>query len=66
MLYQSNGKETADGDFVVFSLDIEVQSEDTSVVDVKDEEPCIKQVIFQGNTVIPQSANSAHPSFGLH
>jgi hypothetical protein len=54
VLYQSNGKETVDGDFVAFSLDIEVQSEDTSVVDVKDEELCIKQVIFQGNTVIPQ------------
>lgn len=55
------GKGIVEGDFVVFSPDLEVQSGDIGVVDIEDEGLCIKQVIFQGNTVILQSANPAYP-----
>lgn len=55
------GKGIAEGDFVVFSPDLEVQSGDIGIVDIEDEGLCIKQVIFQGGTVILQSANPAYP-----
>lgn len=55
------GKGIVEGDFVVFSPDLEVQSGDIGVVDIEDEGLCIKQVIFQGNAVILQSANPAYP-----
>jgi repressor LexA len=55
------GKGIVHGDFVICSPDIEVQSGDIGVVDIEDEGLCIKQVFFQGNTVILQSANPAYP-----
>ncbi len=55
------GKGIVEGDFVVFSPDLEVQSGDIGIVDIEDEGLCIKQVIFQGNAVILQSANPAYP-----
>lgn len=55
------GKGIAEGDFVIFSPDLEVQSGDIGVVDIEDEGLCVKQVIFQGNTIILQSANPAYP-----
>ncbi|MCS7241105.1 LexA family protein [Candidatus Caldatribacterium sp.] len=55
------GKGIADGDFVVFSPDLEVQSGDIAVVNIENEGLCVKQVLLQGNTIVLQSANPAYP-----